>query len=191
MRVGDDHIISLDIRVICATNKDLYRMVEAGTFREDLYYRINVLSLHVPPLRERKEDILPLMKFYFERYAAGVTFEERFDRALKRRLEEYAWRGNIRELRNLAEVFACYADEPIEKERLDEWLPHREPKRKGPAAAHERASLSVPLGIPLKEVEQEVIQQMLECFSPDEVCAKLGISRVTLWRKCKYQDFQK
>ncbi|MFC2637447.1 MAG: sigma 54-interacting transcriptional regulator [Mitsuokella sp.] len=191
MRVGGDAVISLDIRVICATNQDLFRMVEEGTFREDLYYRINVLNIHLPPLRERKADILPLMRFYFERYAAGAAFEERFDRKLKKRLMEYLWPGNIRELRNLAEVFACYAGEPIEEEQLQEWLPDRSHKVRTKEKEGEKEMLSVPLGIPLKEVEQEVIRQMLERFSPEEVCAKLGISRVTLWRKCKYEMFQK
>lgn len=181
MRVGDDKIIPLDIRVISATNKDLARMVHEGRFREDLYYRVNVLRVQLPPLRERPEDILPILKFYFEKYAPNGDWETMFPAALRRRLCAYPWPGNVRELRNVAEVFACYAEEQIDDAYVDALF--AKDVRAGTARAKDR--IEIPLGMSLKDVEQAIIRRMLEDHSPEVVCAKLGISRVTLWRKVK------
>jgi two-component system response regulator AtoC len=103
-RVGGTKDITVNVRVISATNQDLERMVREGGFREDLYYRLKVVPLYVPPLRERREDILPLAGLFMERFAK--QFKKPF-RAIsseaERVLTEYAWPGNIRELRNLFE----------------------------------------------------------------------------------------
>ncbi|MDY4475079.1 sigma 54-interacting transcriptional regulator [Mitsuokella sp.] len=178
MRVGDDKIIPLDIRVICATNKNLRDMVDEGKFREDLYYRINVLKINIPPLRERKEDIMMLMQYYFHQFAPRIEFSSWFDNNLKNRLMNYAWPGNIRELRNMAEVFACYADGYGNRIHLDELMD-------GSRTSSADNIIEIPLGLSLKEIELAVIDRMLEQYTPEETCAKLGISRVTLWRKCR------
>lgn len=181
MRIGDDQIISLDIRVICATNRNLKSMVANGTFREDLFYRINVLRIHMPPLRERPDDIRLLLSFYYGKFAPKSDFEKRFPKQLLHRLETYEWPGNIRELRNLAEVFSCFGESSMDEEYLNELLQGRNPKTN-----HQKNSmLELPMGMPLKEIERAVIDQMLALYTPEEVCAKLGISRVTLWRKAK------
>jgi transcriptional regulator with PAS, ATPase and Fis domain len=104
VRVGGNREISSDFRVICATNRDLKMMVEQGTFREDLYYRLNVVNIHIPPLRERKEDIPELAEYFIKKYSASmnkpaVTIEAS---ALKR-LSEYSFPGNVRELENMIE----------------------------------------------------------------------------------------
>ncbi|MDO5142588.1 MAG: sigma 54-interacting transcriptional regulator, partial [Eubacteriales bacterium] len=103
-RIGSNQVISLDIRVIAATNKDLKEMIREKRFREDLYYRLNVIPLSLPPLRERREDIRELAEFFAKRYAE--LFEKYFwkftDRAMHR-LEHYAWEGNVRELENVVE----------------------------------------------------------------------------------------
>jgi two-component system response regulator AtoC len=103
-RVGGTKDISVNLRIISATNQDLERMVREGQFREDLYYRLKVVPLWVPPLRERKEDILPLGRLFMERFAK--QFKKPFKDisvAAERILCDYPWPGNIRELRNLFE----------------------------------------------------------------------------------------
>jgi DNA-binding NtrC family response regulator len=103
-RVGGTKDISVDVRIISATNQNLDRMVEQGQFREDLYYRLKVVPLWVPPLRERKEDIMPLSRLFMERFAK--QFKKPFrdiSPAAERLLTDYPWPGNIRELRNLFE----------------------------------------------------------------------------------------
>jgi DNA-binding NtrC family response regulator len=103
-RVGGTKDISVNLRIISATNQDLERMVREGSFREDLYYRLKVVPLYVPPLRERKEDIVPLSRLFLERFAK--LFKKSFrdiSPAAERLLMDYPWPGNIRELRNLFE----------------------------------------------------------------------------------------
>ena len=178
MRVGDDRIIALDIRMICATNKDLRALVAENKFREDLYYRVNVLKVQLPPLRERCEDILPLLRHYFTRYAPQENFDQFIQKHLQERLLAYDWPGNIRELRNIAEVFASLGDAAPDAAQLDELLgAHR--------ASAARDTIEIPLGLSLKEVELALIERMLETHTPDETCAALGISRVTLWRRLR------
>ena len=178
MRVGDDRIIALDIRMICATNKDLRALVAENKFREDLYYRVNVLKVQLPPLRERREDILPLLRHYFSRYAPQEDFDQFIQKHLQERLLAYDWPGNIRELRNIAEVFASLGDAAPDAAQLDELLgAHR--------ASTTRDTIEIPLGLSIKEVELALIERMLETHTPDETCAVLGISRVTLWRRLR------
>ena len=103
-RVGGTKDITVNIRILSATNQDLERMVREGTFREDLYYRLKVVPLYVPPLRERKEDILPLTRLFMERFSKQFKKEFRdISPAAERLLVDYAWPGNIRELKNLME----------------------------------------------------------------------------------------
>lgn len=128
-RVGGVKNIPFDVRIIAATNKDLEKLIKEGLFREDLYYRLKVISIHIPPLRERKEDILPLTRYFI-----GV-FNERFSRkvrGLTSKAEEmflrYEWRGNVRELRNTIERIMILEDTEyidvvhLPKEMLD---PHK------------------------------------------------------------------
>ena len=103
-RVGGGKPISVDVRVIAATNRDLGAATADGTFRGDLFYRLNVFPIEVPPLRERKEDISTLLKYFLERYArkAGKRFQE-IDRLTLDLCRSYGWPGNIRELQNVVE----------------------------------------------------------------------------------------
>lgn len=98
-RVGSNQKIKLDVRIIAATNKDLRQQVAAGLFREDLYYRLDVLPLHWPALRERREDILPLAQFFLDRHASGGNFQ--INEEASRALVAYSWPGNVRELENV------------------------------------------------------------------------------------------
>jgi len=104
MRVGGNKEISSDFRVICATNKDLKSMVEKGTFREDLFYRLNVVNIHIPPLRDRKEDIPLLVDYFIKKYCISMNKPPAsIDLTALKRLQEFSYPGNIRELENMIE----------------------------------------------------------------------------------------
>ena len=104
MRVGGNKEISSDFRVICATNKDLKNMVENGTFREDLFYRLNVVNIHIPPLRDRKEDIPLLVDYFIKKYCTSMNKPPAsIDPSALKRLQEFNFPGNIRELENMIE----------------------------------------------------------------------------------------
>jgi DNA-binding NtrC family response regulator len=104
VRVGGNKEISSDFRVICATNKDLKSMLENGTFREDLYYRLNVVNIYVPPLRERIEDIPLLVEYFIRKYCTSMNRQPvTIDSAALKRLEEFTFPGNVRELENMIE----------------------------------------------------------------------------------------
>lgn len=103
-RVGDTRTIQVDCRVIAATNVDLLDEIDAGRFRDDLYYRLNVIPINLPPLRERAEDVPSLVEFFVQRYAAeNKTTERDFTAAAMKMLQAYAWPGNVRELQNYIE----------------------------------------------------------------------------------------
>ncbi|MDP3462817.1 MAG: sigma-54 dependent transcriptional regulator [Bacteroidales bacterium] len=104
MRVGGNKLITSDFRVICATNKDLKKMVENGTFREDLYYRLNVVNIFIPPLRERTDDIPLLVDYFIKKYCNAMSRNMvTIDQAALRRLKEFDFPGNVRELENMIE----------------------------------------------------------------------------------------
>ena len=128
IRVGGNKEISSDFRVICATNKDLKSMVEQGTFREDLYYRLNVVNIHVPPLRERIEDIPLLTEYFINQCCISMNRQPlKIDTVALKRLEEYSYPGNVRELENMIERAIVIGngkkitlkDLPLEKSIID------------------------------------------------------------------------
>jgi DNA-binding NtrC family response regulator len=102
-RIGNPHSISVDARIIAATNRNLAREIEAGRFRDDLYYRINVITIEIPPLRDRREDIRLLAEIFLERIVAEIGRDLRFDSEALAAIERYAWPGNVRELENAVE----------------------------------------------------------------------------------------
>ncbi len=111
-RVGSSETVTADVRIVAATNKDLAKMVSEGTFREDLFYRLNVMPLTIPPLRERKEDLLPLAKFFLSKFAEETKKNfQGFTAAAEKVLLEYYWPGNVRELENSVER-ACVLGKP-------------------------------------------------------------------------------
>ena len=120
MRIGAKKARTLDIRVIAATNANLRDRIKEGKFREDLYYRLSVFPINIPPLRERKEDIAALAKFYFNKYC------EKYDRPLilpqsaLTAFESYSWPGNIRELQNIIEYLVICSDKDFDEEKLQE-----------------------------------------------------------------------
>jgi Nif-specific regulatory protein len=112
-RLGENRTIAVDVRIIAATNADLEKMVEDGKFREDLYYRLNVIPLFLPPLRDRREDIVPLLEHFVERYNREHGKNVSFSAEAVELLLEYRWPGNVRELENLVERTVVMAKSPI------------------------------------------------------------------------------
>ena len=168
-RVGGEKSITVDTRLITATNRDLEKEVAAGTFRSDLYYRLNVVHIHVPPLRERKEDI-PLLiaafiKEFTEENAKQITAIEPKARAA---LYAYDWPGNIRQLRNCLENTIRLSDLP-------------EPIRE----AEQTSSIRIQIGTPLAEAERHIIMETLAAYNGNKskTADILGIGRKTLHRK--------
>lgn len=180
-RVGGTKTLRVDVRLICATNKDLTEAVNAGRFREDLYYRINVIQIKVPPLRERHEDIRPLIDYfvnYFSRANNKVT--QRIDENIYKRLETYHWPGNVRELKNIVErMIALSKDKKLSLLDLPEDL-----RSATPSLAWNPGSSN------LQQMEKELIRLKLEeCRgNKSRAAQRLGISRRTLYRKI--EDYQ-
>lgn len=176
-RVGGEKPITVDTRIITATNRNLEEEVAAGRFRSDLYYRLNVVHIHVPPLRERKDD-LPLLiaafiKEFSEENGKTITAVEPKARAA---LYAYDWPGNIRQLRNCLESAVVMSSDDII--RLED-LP--EPVRD----AEQTASIHIQIGTPLAEAEQHIIMETLAAYNGNKskTAEILGIGRKTLHRK--------
>ena len=186
-RLGDNHLRVVDIRVIAATHRDLPKAVAEGRFREDLYFRLNVVPIVVPPLRDRPEDV-PLMA---EHFIAQFCRElgrpaARLHPDALRVMLDYAWPGNVRELRNLMErVVLLEAEDEIRVEHL----PPEVTGARGGARTHASAENVFPPGVvrPLAEVEKLAIEHALSvCGGNKTLAAKqLGISRQTLRTKLK------
>ncbi len=148
-RVGGEKSITVDVRIVCATNRDLPKEIEKGNFREDLYYRLNVVHLDVPPLRERKDDIPLLMTSFLQQFNSenGRSIEA-FSNQAKRALLGYEWPGNIRELRNCIESAVVLARTSIiEVEDLPVHI----------GKAQNASSVSLEVGITLAEAEKQLI----------------------------------
>ncbi len=181
-RVGDTKTVTVNARVVAATNKDLMAMIREGKFREDLYYRLNVITIEVPPLRERIEDLPLLVRHFLEKYGekTGRGAKEVSPQAMAL-LEQYGWPGNIRELENTIERAVILSKGPVI----------------GPAdlppqvrAGHETRGLTAglePGSMTLEELERTYIVAALERFAGNQAAtaSALGISRTTLWRKLK------
>ena len=159
-RVGGTADIKVDVRVITATNRSLETMMKDGQFREDLYYRLNVFPIDIPPLRERREDIPVLAKFYLARYnrAFSRNFREVSFEALQL-MEGYGWPGNIRELKNVIERAIILENEET---LLLEHLPQEIVAKTAGAGAGSGGFRLPPEGIDIEDVERELIRQALE-----------------------------
>jgi len=174
-RVGDPEPRRADVRILAATNRDLESAVEAGRFREDLYYRLRVIEIELPPLRERREDILPLAERFLRFYAKKHGREAaRFREEARRRLRTHDWPGNVRELENVVERAAilCRSADV------------------GPAHLPLEAGGSPPAGVgddvTLAELEEEHIRRIVARAETLERAAEiLGIDTTTLWRRRK------
>ena len=125
-RVGNEKDISIDVRVIAATNKDLKKEIAEGRFREDLYHRLAVIIIHVPKLIERKEDIPLLTNHFIELISKEQGLEmKNFTKEAMKKLDNYSWTGNIRELRNVVERLMILGDNPITVENITQYTPNK------------------------------------------------------------------
>jgi DNA-binding NtrC family response regulator len=178
-RVGSEEDIPVDVRIVAATNKDPEQEIKAGRFREDLYWRLNVVHLVVPPLRERPEDVLPLADHFLAFYTGELKkVVPGFSREVTESLVRYEWPGNVRELRNAIERAVIFAEsgQAIRLGHLPAYL-RQEPSRPAPLA---------PRGYrPLREMELHYIREVLDACGGNRTRAAevLGLSPVTLWRK--------
>jgi DNA-binding NtrC family response regulator len=160
-RIGGAKVTSVDVRIISATNKDLVKAIEAKDFRNDLYYRLQVIPIHLPPLRERKDDILPLAKHFIDTYRREFAKQvNSISQPAERLLVDYHWPGNIRELKNVIERAIILGNE--EMLSVDH-LPAEITSRVVTAAVTALVTFKLPPeGIDIEEVEKELIRQALE-----------------------------
>ncbi len=177
VRIGSNQPVNTDIRLICATNRDLPEMVSSGLFREDLLYRINTIHIEVPPLRERGNDIMVLAEFFLRKYTSRYNKPEmRISRQAAEKLMKYSWPGNIRELQHTIEKAVILSESVVLKpEELfvrTNWQP-----------------TSQPVGT-LEEMEKQLIRQALEQNSGNFTAAaeQLGITRQTLYNRLKKSE---
>ncbi len=186
-RLGGTRTIRSDVRLIAATNRDLEEAIEAGEFREDLYFRLNVVTVRMPPLRERKEDIIPLATTFLERFSREMKKPMRgFSPAALRMLTRYNWPGNIRELENTIERAVLMADGEI-IEPKDVALGGARPEEQGRLGNILRLP---PEGIPLEEIEKMAILEALRMndWVQKDAARFLGISsRVMNYKIQKYR----
>jgi formate hydrogenlyase transcriptional activator len=186
-RVGSSRAIPIDVRIIAATNRDLTAGIAVGTFRVDLFYRLNVFPIRVPPLRNRREDIPMLVEYFVNRYAEKARKQiSKIGKNTLKLCQSYPWPGNIRELQNIIErsVILCSGEtlwvDPA-------WLSSREPSQ---------PDFSSPLIETLRDKEKEMIEAALaeskgKVAGPDGAAAKLGIPRSTLDGKIKQLKIKK
>jgi len=184
-RVGGTKSISMNTRIIVATNKVLKKEIEENRFREDLFYRINVVNIHLPPLRERKEDLPLLIEYFLQKYRK--KFKKKIEHIASDAFEilsKYQWPGNVRELENVLEhVFVLCSENTIHAKCLPEWLlGNIEIKDPESGDLHQKESI--------KDAEKLHIQSVLKNYHGDrqKVAEVLGIDKSTLWRKMKKFD---
>ncbi len=175
-RVGDTKVFGVDVRFVCATHRDLKALVARGLFREDLYYRLKVLTVRVPPLRERRDDVLPLARAFLaqeRRPARGLSPEA------EAALAAYPWPGNVRELGNAVKHGCALARGGLIR------LEHLPEELQGGAAALQAVEATAPLRLADAE-RAHVLSALCRCGgSPAEAARALGIGRTTLWRKLR------
>ncbi|MEK6266353.1 MAG: sigma 54-interacting transcriptional regulator [Clostridium sp.] len=180
MRLGSDYVIPLDVRIISAANEELKRKAYAGNFRRDLFYRLNILELHIPPLRERKMDVLPLFKHYLKKLG-DETDGMRVDSELEKKLVKYSWPGNVRELRNIAQRYVIFKEVDLDDLEIIET---------GNQFINEAPENTSEKVVDLKEINRYVEEKVIDMLassgmSKTEMAKQLGISRTALWKKTK------
>ena len=178
MRVGGKKERPANVRVLAASNRDLESMVKAGQFREDLFYRLNIFTIELPPLRERAEDIPLLAGAFLAEFAAKYQKPvASIPAETQRLLAGYSWPGNVRELRNIVEQAVLLARGPELDPLLLPKMLHRSPARE--------EIIKIPIGTAMDDVEREVILRTLEANDGNKTVTAevLGISRRSIYNK--------
>ena len=199
-RVGGNEVLKGDVRVVAASNVDLARAVEQGTFRRDLYYRLSVFPIELPPLRERRADIHPLVIHFLEHYKQKTgRFVSGISREALDALVGYDWPGNVRELENAIERAVIIASgRQIELDDLPEAVSgtvreeRARTRRDRERAASEGRDITLEVSVPatIDEIERRAIEATLDYTGGDKTRAAraLGIGRKTLYRKLRQYD---
>ncbi len=183
MRVGDTHPVRVSLRIIAATNRDLEQEVKEGRFRQDLFYRLNVIAIEIPPIRERVEDIPLLAAHFLNKYTELNNKKiNGFSSDVHRVLRNYPWPGNVRELENIVEraVSLCQT-QTIELSDLPARMTE---------VYYGESHLEIPIGISLEEIEQMVLEKTLVKTRNDKKAAArlLGISLSSLYNKLNRKE---
>lgn len=180
MRIGGDKVIPVDVRIIAATNKNLKQMVKNNLFREDLYYRLAVLEINIPPLRERPEDIIPLFITFLTEISGQENKSIYWDSiSIFKPLLTYDWPGNVRELRNFCErVVILFDKNKLTESFISDMILQKHNVENAPTYTTEITSN-------LRELEANYINFLLHKFgnNKEKLCSFLNISKTTLWRK--------
>lgn len=193
-RIGDDRVIPVDVRIIAATNKSLIKLVEEKKFREDLYYRLNVLTLKIPPLRDRQNDIEYLMQYFIDEYNKKFYKYVTLTEAAIARVMEYPWYGNVRHLKSFCERLVALANqnqigvELIKRQLENELLSSRLSNKVGPQSPiGGEAVAAIPNRVINSDDYPAQIIKLLRRYDGNKtkVAEHLGISRTTLWRQIK------
>ena len=173
-RLGSTRAVPIDVRLICATNADIRQLVDEGNFRQDLLYRINTIEIHIPPLRERGNDIILLAEHFLQRYARKYKKDMRgLTREAKNKLLKYAWPGNVRELQHTIERAVILGDGSLLKP--ENFLFHAAPKQR----KEEETILN------LEQLERQTIEKAMKLSEGNisRAAEYLGITRFALYRK--------
>jgi transcriptional regulator with PAS, ATPase and Fis domain len=196
-RVGGEKNIPINARIISATNRDLYKEIENGNFREDLYYRINVLNINIPSIADRKDDIKEIAIDLINKISSKQIKEIMMPEICFEELKKYDWPGNVRELYNFIErLLAISETDVIEKQVFDEVfletlrLNNSEKQTRVNNTEIKEDNILVPIGT-MKEMEGHIIKNIYDKYNGNkkEVARTLNISTTTLWRR--FQQFQK
>lgn len=177
-RIGSTSVHPIDVRVVSATNINIEEKIRSGQFRSDLYYRLNLLDISIPPLRERREDVQELVDFYLTRFACemGKRIPTVTSEAAQL-LMQYDWPGNVRELRNVCERLIVLNDSDFVSAGLLRQLKiFRESKAREPVI------------LPEEQMEDTVYSRLKPKKKKKELAEELGVSRTTLWRMAKRQS---
>jgi transcriptional regulator with PAS, ATPase and Fis domain len=180
--IGDDRVLPVDVRLVASTNKDLATEVKGGRFRADLFYRLNVLQLRIPPLRERGRDAYVLFRHFVRQTNPKCGTENLWSKGVEKLLCAYQWPGNVRELRNLVERMASLTDDfKSLLQNVTEWL--RDELRNSDQV-HGEDLTSGTQQFNLREIEKSIVKELCgsTTLKQDELAKMLGVSRTTLWK---------
>lgn len=184
MRIGDNKLLPIDVRVIAASNRDIRQQVQAGNFREDLFYRLNVLNLHLEPIRRRQKDIPLLIEHFIQEIAPN--FFDRFAKFNSSEMEillNHPWKGNVREIKNFAERYVLFRQLPARPEISLSHLLEGSWNSGNPSASGDVVIAA--------NDKQQIIRALEQTGGNLTRAAKLlAISRTTLWRRMKQHDIQ-
>ena len=189
-RVGDHQLLHVDVRVIAATHHDLVKAIATGQFREDLFFRLSVISLHLPPLRERLEDLGELVEHFVQKWAAALHREVGIDPSFVEACEAYTWPGNVRELENAVERAIVLCEDNTISDRDLLFAPTQTPGPQTQVVGIQPFDSDASLTVQVERVERDLIYQALQSCAGNtsQTAEALGIKRTTLQYKIrKYQ----